>query len=653
MPVPGVTIEWVDQSQINSEITPPEEDTVDRPIFMTVITADKGPEEWKHKVYGEDFFKYYGRTPSFKRHGQPLLQAANIINAGGYLTVKRVCADDSTLANVVVSAKITQGTEQDTDKSGVPLWDWVDSASSTTGTVANPTMPTPGTMSIPSTATVTGPHTVACTNVSYVLSSLPGMVGCVKMSTYVSLAKSGYTKVPVGNNNIYPLFIITDNGRGESNKRIRIYPDSTVSHPTVYSRYFVEVSENGEVLETIPFTLNPDIIEKEHNMSLQNAILTNSYQVRCKFFDDIYEDFIENVNFLTGTTNFDRKDPLFGIDLSGKAIKHYNTDGATMLSPLIGFPLPNGSNGNFTDSPAQLAKGASGAMNVVDVVMKKAFSGSINSDLDDGDDIYDLDNNRVDCIFDANYHQEVKRSIESLANFREDLVYFRDFGTEVNGLTMVQLIDTYGSHSRFCASYMNSYDIYDPYTRKQITVTVTYDLARLFVKHFINGRVRPFCGQKYDIVIPSDTFVDGTLNFSPKRTPSEDQRKTFDTLRINYLSYYDGNILTMNTEYTSQTELTQLSWVNNVLAVQELIKAIRALCPKIRYSFLDGDDLVKYKKDVQNMVIDRYADRFQSCTINYVTNANYDSNKIIYATIELKFRNFVQTEVFKIIALQS
>ena len=200
---------------------------------------------------------------------------------------------------------------------------------------------------------------------------------------------------------------------------------------------------------------------------------------------------------------------------------------------------------------------------------------------------------------------------------------------------------------------MNSYDIYDPYTRKQITVTVMYDLARLFVKHFINGRVRPFCGQKYDIVIPSDTFVDGTLNFSPKRTPKEDQRKTFDTLRINYLSYYDGNILTMNTEYTSQTELTQLSWVNNVLAVQELIKAIRALCPKIRYSFLDGDDLVKYKKDVQNMVIDRYADRFQSCTINYVTNANYDSNKIIYATIELKFRNFVQTEVFKIIALQS
>jgi hypothetical protein len=109
----------------------------------------------------------------------------------------------------------------------------------------------------------------------------------------------------------------------------------------------------------------------------------------------------------------------------------------------------------------------------------------------------------------------------------------------------------------------------------------------------------------------------------------------------------------MNSEYTSQTELTQLSWINNVLGTQEIIKAIRVLCPKIRYSFLDGDDLVQYRKDIQTMVIDKYADRFKECWIEYANDPTYDSNKIIYAVIYIKYRNFVQTEIFKITALQS
>ena len=127
--------------------------------------------------------------------------------------------------------------------------------------------------------------------------------------------------------------------------------------------------------------------------------------------------------------------------------------------------------------------------------------------------------------------------------------------------------------------------------------------------------------------------------------------KAYLNINNDYLSFYDGDILTMNSEYTSQVRYTQLSWVNNVLGVQEIIKAIRALCPKIRYSFIDGDDLVQYRKDVQTVVIDKYRDRFKSCEIEYVEDEVYDLNKVIYAVIKIKFRNFVQTEMFKIIAL--
>ena len=58
MAVPAVSIIWDDQSGMN-KVNTVIEDTVDRPIIIVASSADKGPEEWKHKVYGEDFFKYY------------------------------------------------------------------------------------------------------------------------------------------------------------------------------------------------------------------------------------------------------------------------------------------------------------------------------------------------------------------------------------------------------------------------------------------------------------------------------------------------------------------------------------------------------------------------------------------------------------------
>ena len=79
MPAPGVTTIIDDQSDIRT-FTDIAEDTTDRPIFMVVSSADKGPEEWKHKVFGSEFFDLYGKTPSYSKHGQPLIQAANIIN---------------------------------------------------------------------------------------------------------------------------------------------------------------------------------------------------------------------------------------------------------------------------------------------------------------------------------------------------------------------------------------------------------------------------------------------------------------------------------------------------------------------------------------------------------------------------------------------
>ena len=615
-----VIINWDDQSQINQP-TVPTEDTVDRPIIMVACSADKGPEEWKKKLYGQDFFDYYG-TPSFTKHGQALIQAANVINAGGYVTMKRIVATDSTLANIGVYAQVTNTKKQKTDSNGTPLYTDADTGKETTEPSGN----TP----------IMENHV----QIDYKLAAVSLNGNDVNTFANTFLADKQHTN-ELGEDDQYPLFIITDNGRGVSNKRFRIYQDTTTSKPLNYVTYFIDVIENGETLETISFTMNPDIILKDRNMSIQNSIRINSKQVRCVFFEDEFDAFVANVSYLIGDTagKFKYADVLFGTDLLGKAYPNITIGTDVNLSTVYGIQLLNGSNGNFGNRPINSDEYAT--------ELKKAFDGSFS------DEIYDLDNNRIDAIFDANYPATVKRAIEELVNFREDCMFFRDLGIGARSVEEIRLRDEDNTHSRFCATYCNSYDIYDPYTKKQITVTVMYHLAQLFVRHFINGRIRPFCGQKYDVVIPNEDVVPGTLNFYPKHTPQLDQKVEMDDLRINYLSYYEGDILTMNSEYTSQTEYTQLSWINNVLGVQELIKAIRALCPKIRYTFLDGEDLSKYKKDVQNTVIDKYADRFQSCTIEYVSDALYDSNKVIYAVIKVQFRNFIQTEIFKIIALQS
>lgn len=615
-----VIINWDDQSQINQP-TVPTEDTIDRPIIMVACSADKGPEEWKKKLYGQDFFDYYG-TPSFTKHGQALIQAANVINSGGYVTMKRIVATDSTLANIGVYAQVTNTKKQKTDSNGTPLYTDADTGKETTEPSGN----TP----------IMENHV----QIDYKLAAVSLNGNDVNTFANTFLADKQHTN-EIGEDDQYPLFIICDNGRGVSNKRFRIYQDTTTSKPLKYVTYFIDILENGETLETISFTMNPDIILKDRNMSIQNSIRINSKQVRCVFFEDEFDAFVENVSYLIGDTagKFKYADVLFGTDLLGKAYPNITIGTDVNLSTVYGIQLLNGSNGNFGNRPINSDEYAT--------ELKKAFDGSFS------DEIYDLDNNRIDAIFDANYPATVKRAIEELVNFREDCVFFRDLGIGARSVEEIRLRDEDNTHSRFCATYCNSYDIYDPYTKKQITVTVMYHLAQLFVRHFINGRIRPFCGQKYDIVVPSEDVVPGTLNFYPKHTPQLDQKVEMDDLRINYLSYYEGDILTMNSEYTSQEEFTQLSWINNVLGAQELIKAIRALCPKIRYTFLDGEDLSKYKKDVQNTVIDKYADRFQSCTIEYVSDALYDSNKVIYAVIKVKFRNFIQTEIFKIIALQS
>ena len=587
-----------------------------QPLFMLGFSSEKGPEDLRI-VKADTFNKLYGDDISFAKHGQPLLQAANIIKNGGTLLAKRVVADDATLANTAIIAKVKSVEVQKVNAQGQPLYTDSITQQETTKESGNT------------------PIMITTAKVTYEAKSVSS---AKKLATVITTIENETDlEGEVDTTFVYPLFVLSDNGRGASNKRFRIAPDYNTSKYADYMTYVFYTIEKNKIVESFTFTMNPDIIEAGVNRSIENVIKLSSNQLEGKLFESNLYAFIEKVSEISGNdidfcTN---NDLLFGRDRKGNSIPAVlvDLDTGANLSYSYGLDLKHGTNGAFGTAPF--------GTEAYKEKLIELFDGTFSNE------IYDIDNYKIDLIVDANYPDDVKRAIESFADFREDFVYLRDMGLNNKTIEDILANNAQNTKSRYSATYCTCYDIIDPYTKKQIPVTIGYSLSRLLIEHFKNGRTRPLAGQLYNMTIPE--AIEGTVNFLPKITPVYNQKEMLYEERINYASYFDG-VLTLETLFTSQEKDSQFSYINNVLAIQEVIKAIRTRCPKTRYSFIDNEDLEKYKEDVET-VLNKYIANFLQLKLVYTKDETMLSNKIFYATLQVKFRNFVQTEYFKIYAL--
>lgn len=673
---PSTKFEIVDQSYINA-LNIVDEDSVDRPYMMQVFAAPKGPEEWQNGIMSKKFYNYYGDVPLFNKYGQPLLQATMLASEGARMVTKRVVSDTAMLANILVYAEVNRHTEQELDEDGNPVYYDVSGNKTTDVTQANTSALSPspyGTFDVTGVdcATVDKCQVVfhADTyNFGYCDATREGLkkwkAAILTDPNYNHSAPIGTVGVvndldPMMNVDantvgaVYPLFFISDNGRGVSNKSVKIYTDETARRPVAYSRYIIECYEGSKRLEQLAFTLNPDQTENGINVSVENSIKLNSDQLRAIVFYNETIDFAQQVADISGL-DYDtvmKDDLLYNADVYGRAITDstgkavYESVWASGVdfSTGTGVMLDGGDNGLFENTPLN-------SVEYEDKLNEAFYNYS--------DEIYDLDNFPVYMIADANYPDSTKRTIEKYVHFRDDVYYMRDMGTE--GLTTLASIedkDKLNSEDRAIGTYHMYYDIIDPVSKKQITVTSTYLNGLRFVDHYLNGASRPFCGIRYGVVFPE--VIDGTVNFCPKITPttlSGDQKQVIDDLRINYGGYYSGQLV-LETNYTSQRKNTELDFMCNVLAIQNLIRQIRKQCPKIRYAFFtdntgnSSNSFSKYIEDVQ-AVIDKCAPDFASISLTYEQNNVYENNKIFYAAIEVSNPDWIQAERFKITVVQN
>lgn len=611
----GTIIEYDDQSAIS---TLPIADVRTQPLYLSLFTSDKGPEEWT-ELSGKDWFKAYGESISFARHGQPLLQAAISINAGARLLSKRLVASDATLANLSIVATVTEGTTQAKDSNGNLLYEDVN------GDVTTDVTETP---KMVNTATI-----------KYEGKSVTD-INVVDPEEVFDKVKDTLTE------NQYLLFTITDNGRGVSNKRFMITPNYRLSKSKEYIEYSFTISENNTDLEAMSFSPIPHLVVYNKNYSIESILNTNSVQIKCKQDEDGINNFIAKLAEITGRTVSDVEglDFLFGYNRKGVSLEDILIDETGLnLQNSFGQALLEGSNGSFGDKPFT-------AENEGEYVKQAEYALGVDSNNVFDTVIYDLDRYKIDMVIDANYPDGVKRAIETIVTFREDCVFLRDMGLSMKNLEMIQIAnEELVVKNKFISTYCTCYDIIDPYSKKQISVTIGYNLAKLMVDHLNAGRILPACGIKHGMII--DDAIKGTLNFAPVVCPEPlgNQKEVMEELRVNYATYI-GEDLVIETEYTSQELYTQYSFLNNILGVQEVARAIRNRCPVIRYSFIDGEDLERYKADIED-VIAQYSSNFKSITFDYVADPVYTNNKIFYAAINVGFRDFIQTEWFKITAI--
>lgn len=588
------------------------------PLFLCAFSADKGTEEITDYTYDE-FKKMYGTTANYFKYGQPLIQAHKILAAGGRVLGKRIVASDSTLANLIITAEVTSKETTKTDASGKQLY--IDASGNETTEVTDT------------------PATVTYASIKY------DSVTVENVKTLDELEAKAEALVT---DSVFPLFIIADNGRGVSVKKVKITPDYTTSKRLTYMLYQISDIEGTNTIESTRFAVASDAVNTVNGVR-KNMILTKNSmtQLGAESYTDGMDKFVAKIAEITGYT----EDDLYGLDvLFGKTVKQKDLDLIKIdeegldLTSEYGMELKSGSDGAFSDPPFVNGR----AIDEWTEEAVKFFDGTFS------DEIFDLDQHKIDFCVDANYPDDVKVAILKLAEFREDFFFFRDLGLDIYSIADVQdrVTDLAWGQSPFAGDYMSTYDIIDNFSHKQITVTMTHGLAPLLVDHYSTNVAAPIAGEFNNFTITE--AVSGTLNIIPRVTPTVDQKEILDDLKVNFVNLTSDGMLAVQSTYTSQDHNGPLSYSSNVIVTQMVIKSIRRYCPKIRFMLMDASatDFGKYKTLIEDNVISRYTQHFKSIELIYTRDDEQIAAKVFNASLYCYYRDFPQGEVFDVFAIE-
>ena len=438
-------------------------------------------------------------------------------------------------------------------------------------------------------------------------------------------------------NGIYPLIGVADNGRGEGCKAVSFTPNIELSTSAGIQFYTVGVYEGTDRIEHKTAT----VLDTVYNKTQYGLSEYTCEQVKFYVDPDILADFCACVAETLGVEPDDMSsyDILNFANLKGVKIDNLDVDPESIdISVLYGVELEGGSNGDFGDYPVDTPAWTKALVDF--------YSGNYTNE------IYDLDEFKIGAVVDCGYPYEVKEAIAQLATFREDFVFFRDMRLDADSYgSICSILNKFLTNNKFIANYSTYYQIYDPATHKRIKVTMMYDFAACLVNAFDKGIHYPTAGIANAFILNS--AIEGTVNFVPRITPALNQKTLMDDLRVNYAIFQEGQCIVQSL-YSAQNvdNYTQLSYINNVLAIQEVVRSLRTSCPKKRYTFVDNGDFTEYA-ELCNNVLKNFKNNFDYLHFEYRKDPLLSHQKIFYASVKFAFKDWAQSEIFDVYAINA
>lgn len=586
-----------DNTEFKEVTAPVDEGT--RSIF--VFTSPKGRDNTVLEIKSvSQLLEEYGR-PVFKMHGQPIYNAYAFLSSGSAKAwCMRVMPSDATYSNVVIVAKVKP------DKTAGKL------------------------------------------KIRLEAMKMEGLTDKEDVESMVSLLTK--TDPDVNGYKTYPLMAFYSQGRGVygDSFRVRISQSIQSDRENGFKNYRVEVLELENTLnrkELFVGTLYPDavvgltslFIEDKINDKVGGSQKINIYvaQENLQAIFDLYKTIKPNTTLTEETIDFIFGKAADGTVVDGLVIESDNKTIA--LDAPEGVPFSAGGDGAFTYNPATLGDRET----AIDKAYKAAFRGDLDSAI--------LSKRRTpaEVILDAGYSEEVKRELIALINKRYDAYGYIDAGI-INTLTdaITWGESMLGLGDRIFSKEFQHFKIRDPFSGKNIPVTITFFYARMLPNHLKTyGPHVPFVGETY-------ATLTGAINGSLKPVVDADDLDTKEklyNLRLNYFQSLSENTFVRGTQTTSQNKWSDLSEEHNMRVLLEMKRKLEDMCASLIYNFAEAEDRKRFTEDANRLFANGYVGiKVRSAEVKFEMSPFEEERSILHCYLAVVFRTIAKRVIVEI-----
>lgn len=358
--------------------------------------------------------------------------------------------------------------------------------------------------------------------------------------------------------------------------------------------------------------------------------------------------------------------PIIGYTIEGVSVTEEGAPANIVMNAIYGNKLAGGTDGEFkTKTNGGTANDDQAVANAISDAYRYAYDPNSLSDLikdkdkADGEGaiqtpyvrscdtrIYSTQQFPVNLVMDAGFDDDVKMSIAELIATRGDCFAVFDIGTTIEdkedilayGMNMSSYI---GSTPYACIdAYYGK--IYDPTSKKIITVTSTYELCRNLPRHYNNynqAKHVPFAGLSYGQMTG---FIKDTVYPIMDEDLDAAMMQSFADYRINYAQINQKGVLTRGTQTTLQEELSAMSEMNNALVVLDIKRDAKAMCDGFGFNFFETSDLARFNRACEDLTAKYAAAQVRSISGTFEIDDDDMNNGILHLRIDMVHKKLVK-----------